>query len=56
MSITATYRATLIAVNIIAGAINTTGKIDNTKLINSKISKWSSKDNTTNIFSIPTCK
>ena len=56
MAIAASFRATLISINILAGAINTIGSPHLTQPTSSKTSKWCSKASTTNISSTRTCK
>lgn len=54
--VTATFRVTIISLMIVSGAINTIGISFPTQLTSSKISRWSSRGNSTNISSTPTCK
>lgn len=55
-SVTATFRITIIALMIFSGAINTIGKECATQPTSSKTSRWSSRANSSNISSTPTCR
>ena len=56
MSATASYRAILIAINIIAGAINTTGTSIAIQLISFRTNRWSSRDSIISTSFIPICR
>lgn len=54
--ITQKFKATIITLMIISGAINTIGSQLSTQPISFKIRRWSSKGNSTNTSSTPTCR
>lgn len=54
--ITQKFKATIITLMIISGAINTIGREDASQPTSFKTPRWSSKDNSTNTSSIPTCR
>lgn len=54
--ITANFRAVIISLMIVSGAINTIGNSPLTQPTSSRTNRWSTKDSTTSTSSIPTCK
>jgi hypothetical protein len=54
--ITSNFRAIIISLMIVSGAINTIGNTLLTQPTSSKTNRWSTKGSTTSTFSTPTCK
>ena len=53
---TANFKIIIISLMIVAGAINTIGKLLTIKLPNFKTNRWFIKALISNIFSIPICR
>ena len=54
--ITSNFRAIIISLMIVSGAINTIGNTPPTQPTSSKTNRWSTKDSTISTSSTPTCK